>query len=138
MARFDPAELPEETKTFLTERHLASLTTLRPDGSPHVTPVGFTFDAATGVVRVITFAGSTKARNVAAQPGARAAVCQIDGARWLTLEGTAHLRDSAAVNTEAEARYAQRYRVPKSRPDRVTIEITVDRVLGGARGALGS
>ena len=30
---------------FLTERHLATLTTLRPDGTPHVVPVGFTYDA---------------------------------------------------------------------------------------------
>ena len=30
--------------TFLTERHLATLTPLRADGSPHVVPVGVTFD----------------------------------------------------------------------------------------------
>ena len=32
----DPHDLPESVLEFLTERHLATLTTLRQDGSPHV------------------------------------------------------------------------------------------------------
>ena len=36
---------PPMSLDFLTERHLATLTTLRRDGSPHVVPVGFTYDA---------------------------------------------------------------------------------------------
>ena len=39
---YDPSDLPEEALTFLEERHLATLTTLRADGSPHVVAVGFT------------------------------------------------------------------------------------------------
>ena len=70
--------------TFLTERHLATLTTLRADGSPHVVPVGVTFDAATRTARVITSGGSAKARHVGAGHG-RVAVCQVDGRRWATL-----------------------------------------------------
>ena len=37
----DPAALARDALDFLTERHLATLTTLRRDGSPHVVPVGF-------------------------------------------------------------------------------------------------
>ena len=37
--------LPADVLDFLTERHLATLTTLRRDGTPHVVPVGFTYDA---------------------------------------------------------------------------------------------
>ena len=48
---------------FLTERHLATLTTLRADGSPHVVPVGFTYDPETRTARVITSGDSVKARN---------------------------------------------------------------------------
>ena len=51
-----PADLTPEMIRFLRERHLATLTTLRPDGSPHVVPVGFTYDEEKQVVRVITFA----------------------------------------------------------------------------------
>lgn len=126
----DPAQLPDEVTAFLTERHLATLTTLRPDGSPHVVAVGFTWDAAAGLARVISFAPSRKARNLVASPGSRAAVCQVDGGRWLTLEGPAVVTDDPDRVAEAVRRYAGRYRQPKERDDRVAIEITVDRVLG--------
>ena len=129
---YDPADLPDEVLAFLTERHLATLTTLRPDGSPHVVAVGFSWDDAAGLARVITFAPSRKARNLLERPGTRAAVCQVDGGRWLTMEGTARVTDEATAVAEAVRRYADRYRQPGEREDRVAIEITVDRVLGRA------
>lgn len=128
----DPTDLPDDVLAFLTERHLATLTTLRPDGSPHVVPVGFTYEPEARLVRVITFAPSKKARNLVASPGSRAAVSQVDGGRWLTLEGTAVVTDDPARVAEAVARYAERYRQPGERDDRVAIELTVDRVLGRA------
>jgi PPOX class probable F420-dependent enzyme len=127
----DPHDLAPELLTFLTERHLATLTTLRADGSPHVVPVGVTFDPATATARVITSGGSAKARHVRAGQS-RVAVCQVDGRRWVTLEGTAVVRDDAASVADAEARYARRYRQPRENPARVVVEISVDRVLGNA------
>ena len=127
----DPHDLAPELLTLLTERHLATLTTLRADGSPHVVPVGVTFDPATATARVITSGSSAKARHVRAGQG-RVAVCQVDGRRWLTLEGTAVVRDDPASVADAETRYAQRYRQPRENPARVVIEISVDRVLGNA------
>ncbi|HWH34316.1 MAG TPA: PPOX class F420-dependent oxidoreductase [Acidimicrobiales bacterium] len=126
----DPRRLPDEVHDFLAERHLASLTTLRADGSPHVVPVGFTFDARAGVVRVITGAASQKAAN--ARRGGRAAVCQIDGGRWLALEGEVALSADPDRVALAVAAYTTRYRPPRDNPDRVALEITVDRVLGRA------
>ena len=117
---------------FLTERHLATLTTLRADGSPHVVPVGVTYDAAARTARVITSGSSVKARHVREGHG-RVAVCQVDGRRWLTLEGTAVVRDDAVSVADAEARYAVRYRQPRENPTRVVLEISVDRILGNAR-----
>jgi PPOX class probable F420-dependent enzyme len=127
----NPADLAPTTLEFLTERHLATLTTLRADGSPHVVPVGVTFDAATATARVITSGTSAKARHVR-DGQARVAVCQVDGAKWLTLEGTAVVKDDAASVADAVERYAQRYRQPRENPARVVIEISVDRVLGNA------
>jgi len=121
-------EVTPEMAAFLAERHLATLTTLRADGSPHVVPVGFSYDSQAGVVRIITFAGSVKARNAAR--GGRAAVSQVDGGRWATLEGMIHLRTDPASVSAAVAGYASRYRQPGERVDRVAIEITVDRVMG--------
>ncbi len=126
----DPTALPPEVTEFLTERHLATLTTLRADASPHVVAVGFTYSAEERLVRVITFAHSVKARNAAR--GGRAAVCQVDGGRWLTLEGEVRVTADPAEVAEAVARYTTRYREPKERADRVAIEIAVDRILGRA------
>ncbi|GAB2583551.1 TIGR03618 family F420-dependent PPOX class oxidoreductase [Streptomyces capparidis] len=117
---------------FWREYHLCTLTTLRPDGSPHVVPVGVTFAPEAGVARIITNRRSVKARNVAAAaPGrARVAVCQVDRGRWATLEGTAVVRSEPEAVAEAERRYAERYRVPSPNPERVVIEIAVERALG--------
>ncbi len=125
----DLDDLPDGLLALLTERHLATLTTLRADGSPHVVPVGVTYDAATRTARVITSGTSAKARHVRAGRS-RVAVCQVDGRRWVTLEGTAVVRDDPAAVADAEARYARRYRTPRENPARVVLEISVDRVLG--------
>ena len=124
----DPSALPAPALEFLAERHLATLTTLRPDGSPHVVAIAFTWDPNGGMVRIITSARSRKVRNL--QHGGRAVVCQVEGPRWLSLEGTARVRDHPAIVADAEARYADRYAPPSPNPERVVIEIEVDRVLG--------
>jgi PPOX class probable F420-dependent enzyme len=124
----DPAALPDGATTFLRERHLATLTTLRADGSPHVVAVGFTWDADRRRVRVITSGDSVKAANAAR--GGRAAVCQVDGRRWLTLEGTARVLTGPAEVADAEERYAARYRRPRPNPRRVVLVLDVDRALG--------
>jgi PPOX class probable F420-dependent enzyme len=117
---------------FWRERRLATLSTVRPDGTPHVVPVGVTLDAEAGLARVITSGDSHKARQVlAAGPaGAAVAVCQVDGRRWSTLEGRAIVRADADSVADAERRYAERYRQPRVNPRRVVLEIAVSRVLG--------
>ena len=125
----DPAALPEEVMAFLTERHLATLTTLRADGSPHVVAVGFTWDAVAGLARVITNGTSRKVAHVR-QGSPRAVVAQVDGPRWLSLEGVPIVSHDPERVAEAVRRYALRYRQPAVNPARVVIEIAVDRVLG--------
>ena len=127
----DLDHLSPPTLEFLTERHLATLTTLRPDGTPHVAPVGVTYDPRTRLARVITSGGSAKARHVRAGQR-RVAVCQVDGRRRLTLEGTAPVADDAASVRAAERRDAERYRQPRENSRRVVLEISVDRILGNA------
>jgi F420H(2)-dependent biliverdin reductase len=124
--------LPTEVVDFLTERHLATLTTLRRDGSPHVVPVGFTYDASTRLARVITGGGSVKARN-AGRPGAVAAICQVDGARWLTVSGPIRVATDAEAIADAVARYAARYRQPRVNPERVALIIEVETMMGTSR-----
>jgi PPOX class probable F420-dependent enzyme len=128
----DPDQLDDATMAFLRERHLATLTTLRPDGSPHVVAVGFSYDPDARVARVITWATSQKAINAGRMEaaGQRAAVCQVDGGRWLALEGPVRLVTGTDGVRPGVDGYAKRYQQPKERDDRVVIEIDVDRILG--------
>jgi predicted pyridoxine 5'-phosphate oxidase superfamily flavin-nucleotide-binding protein len=96
----DPHHLAPEVLAFLAERHLATLTTLRPDGTPHVVAVGFSWDDEAGLVRVITNGTSRKAAHVRA--------------------GSPHVVAVGSCGT----------REPADNPARVVIEIAVDRVLG--------
>ncbi|MFE3265982.1 pyridoxamine 5'-phosphate oxidase family protein [Streptomyces sp. NPDC059215] len=124
----DPAYL-----AFWRERHLCTLTTLRADGSPHVVPVGVTYDPQAGLARVITRGTSAKAKHVTAAgaEGARVAVCQVDERRWATLEGRATVSADPSRVAEAERRYAERYgRTPSPNPARVVIEISLTSALG--------
>lgn len=120
--------LTAEGLEFVTVRHLATLSSIRPDGTPHVVPVGFTWDADTSLVRVIASGTSYKARLAA--HGGRVAVCQVDGRHWLTFEGTVALSNDPERVADAVRRYAERYRVPRENPARVVLEIAVDRLLG--------
>lgn len=125
----DVADLAgEPAASRLAARHLATLATLRTDGTPHLVPVGFTYDAATGLARVICSDDTQKVRNV--ERSGRAAVSQFDGPLWLTLEGTARINRDPAGVAEAERRYGARYGGPRPNPRRVVIEIQVTRVLG--------
>jgi general stress protein 26 len=80
---------------------------------------------------VITSGTSAKAGHIRSGQQ-RVAVCQVDGRRWVTLEGSAVVRNDPAAVADAVARYAQRYRQPRENPARVVLEISVDRVLGNA------
>lgn len=119
---------PDELLAFWTERHLLTLSTLRPDGRPHAVPVGVALDHDERCAWAITSGTSLKVRNLEAGTGLLAA-CQVDGRRWSTLEGRGTvLRDPASVR-RAEEQYAVRYRTPRVNPERVAVRIEVDRFL---------
>lgn len=126
--------LTPEQVVFLTERHLATLTTLRPDGSPHVVPVAPTWDREARLLRITTQDGSAKVCNVehhlARGAAARGAVCQVHGGRWLTLEGTLTVSRDPDEVADAERRHAIRFHPLEHDPERVVLRLEVDRVLG--------
>jgi PPOX class probable F420-dependent enzyme len=131
----DPRSPAPGYLAFWREYHLCTLTTPRPDGSPHVVPVGVTYDPRAGLARVIANTTSAKVRHVrAAGPGgARVAVCQVEGRTWATLEGVATVSDDPERVAEAVRRYAERYsRTPAPNPDRIVIEIALTRAMGNA------
>jgi F420H(2)-dependent biliverdin reductase len=121
-------DLTADEIDFLTERHLGTLTTLRPDGTPHVVAIAFTYDD--GAVSIISSDGTQKIVNI--EERRRAVVCQVDGRRWLALEGDAEVLRNPDAVAEGERLFEQRYRPVRVNPDRVVIRFAVDRVLGKA------
>ncbi|WP_445257502.1 PPOX class F420-dependent oxidoreductase [Nocardioides aurantiacus] len=119
---------------FWRERHLCSVTTLRRDGSPHVVPMGIAVDPSAdgtgGFAWGITSGSSQKVANLRAGVDPRVAVCQVDGRRWSTVEGTAEVLDDPDAVAEAVRRYAERYRQPRENPARVALRITLTSVIG--------
>ncbi|QWC84200.1 TIGR03618 family F420-dependent PPOX class oxidoreductase [Nocardioidaceae bacterium] len=132
-AHADWTSLPADLLAFWRERHLTTLTTLRADGRPHVVPVGCVLDTDRRCAWVITSGDSVKARHLGARPDGPVAVCQVDGGRWSTLEGTARVLGDAASVAYAEQRYAERYRVPRENPARVALRIEVGAILHSRR-----
>jgi PPOX class probable F420-dependent enzyme len=111
---------------FLVERHLATLSTLGRNDRIHAVPVGFTWED--GVVRVIGSRGSQKFVN--AERRGRASVCSVDGRRWISFEGSARVLDTPEDVAHAVELYTARYRAPRVNPERVVLEMRVERVLG--------
>lgn len=121
-------DLTPEGERFVTDYHLATLSTVGPGGLLHVVAVGFTL--ADGLVRIITSDGSQKVRNI--ERDARATVAQVAGPQWLSFAGHARvLREADAVARAVEL-YTSRYRPPRPNATRVVIELTPERVLGSA------
>jgi F420H(2)-dependent biliverdin reductase len=126
---------PQGLLDFWTERHLCTLTTLRPDGMPHVVPVGVTLDVEQRCAWVITSRASRKVRNLA--HSGRLAACQVDGRHWSKIEGHGEVRTDEDSVRRAVERYATRYRTPKPNPERVAVRIEVERFLVSASFAHG-
>jgi PPOX class probable F420-dependent enzyme len=118
--------ITDEARAFLSEYHLATLSTLGRGDRIHSVPVGITYQD--GVVRIIGSRGTQKFLN--AERSGRASVNTVDGRRWISFEGAARVNEDPDAVAHAVALYAARYRQPAPNPQRVVLEITVERVLG--------
>ena len=121
-------DLTPDMVAFWRERHLCTVTTLRADGSPHVVPLGVALDPEARVAWAITTTGTQKAVNLARNP--RFAACQVDRARWATIEGRAEVVADEDTVAEAVRRYAERYQEPRVNPRRVALRVAITRVVG--------
>ena len=92
--------------------------------------IAFAYEAEDGAVSIICGDGTQKVRNI--ERTGRAAVCQLDGPRWLTLEGPAQVVRDAPGIASAVSAFEARFRPARENPTRVAIRIEVDRILGGA------
>lgn len=120
--------LTDAATRFVTERHLAILSTLGHRGGIHSVPVGFTVEG--GLLRIITSDGTQKVRNV--ERGGTATVAQVHEGQWISFAGQAQVNREADAVAHAVALYAARYRQPRVNPSRVVIEISIDKLMGSA------
>ena len=89
------ARIDERHAGLLKARNLAAVTTLRADGTPHVTPTWADWDGEH--VLVNTVRGHAKTRHLEANP--QAAVLVVDRADpffWVAISGPAELVDEGA------------------------------------------
>ena len=86
---------------FVAEHRWGVLATLRRDGRPQLSNVGYSWDD--GLVRISVTADRAKTRNLAADPRATLHVTSADFWSYVVVEGTAQLTPPAADPHDATA-----------------------------------
>ena len=126
----DLKKLPEKLLAALRAPLYAMLTTLHPDGSPHVVCVCMTFEVNHRTARVIALRSSVKVANLRTNKSVSLSMQDGEG-RWATFEGDGCIRENRASVEEAVRQHRLRYdRKTSFSPDFVAIEIQVKRIIG--------
>ncbi len=81
---------------FVAENRWGVLATLRRNGRPQLSNVGYAYDTDAGIIRISVTADRAKTRNLAADPRATLHVASKDFWTWVAVEGTAELTPVAA------------------------------------------
>jgi PPOX class probable F420-dependent enzyme len=100
---------PDETHTklapadlaVLASTHLGVLITLKPDGRPQSSNIGYMYDEATKRVSISTTANRFKVANLRRDPRASLHVMAADGWGWAAAEATAILTPIAQERDDA-------------------------------------
>ena len=126
------AQLTDRQREFIAENpYVGSVTTLRPDGSPHSTIVWV--DADDGVVTFNTAVGRAKERYLRRDPRAAIMVVHPDNAyQWLSVSGPVELTTEGAdaqIDHLAK-KYLGKDEYPWRNPEetRITVRITPEKV----------
>ncbi|MGY1709402.1 PPOX class F420-dependent oxidoreductase [Geodermatophilus sp. SYSU D00758] len=88
---------------FLAEHRWAVLATVKRDGRPQLSNVGYALDREQGLVRVSVTADRAKTRNLERDPRVTLHVSSADFWSWVAVEGTAELTPVAADPHDATA-----------------------------------
>lgn len=119
--------IPEHLDDFWNAPRLATLGTVRADGSPHLTPVKAMRAGAEFLV--LTRPATVKARNVVRS--GRASIAEHTSSLWATGEGEAVITDDPDALARARAAYEERYGRPDTWGTCVML-LRPDRLLHGA------
>ena len=86
---------------FVAEHRWGVLATVKSDGRPQLSNVGYFFDPESQVVRVSVTADRAKTRNLERDPRVTLHVASKDFWTWVAVEGTADLTPEAADPNDA-------------------------------------
>ena len=86
----------EQHLGFLAGRRWGVLTTLKRDGRPQLSNVGYAYDPQSRLIRVSVTADRAKTRNLQRDPRVTLHVSSDDFWSWVAVEGTAELTPVAA------------------------------------------
>jgi PPOX class probable F420-dependent enzyme len=81
---------------FLAQNRWGVLATIKRDGRPQLSNVGYAYDPQAQVIRVSVTADRAKTRNLQADPRVTLHVASKDFWTWVAVEGTAELTPVAA------------------------------------------
>jgi PPOX class probable F420-dependent enzyme len=81
---------------FVAENRWGVLATIRSDGRPQLSNVGYAYDTETGLIRVSVTDTRAKTRNLRADPRVTLHVASKDFWTWVAVEGAAELTPVAA------------------------------------------
>ena len=81
---------------FVAENRWGVLATVKRDGRPQLSNVGYAYDAEQQLFRISVTANRAKTRNLAADPRVTLHVTSKDFWTWVAVEGTAELTPVAA------------------------------------------
>jgi PPOX class probable F420-dependent enzyme len=98
----------DDHRAFLAERRYATLATVDPDGSVHLTPVWYLFDGERFLFE--SFSGSRKVQNLERNPAASVVVdARAPGhERWVAASGTVEIvggDEAQSLNADIRRRY---------------------------------
>src|SRR5947207_1531934 len=124
------AQLTDKQRQFIAENpYVGTVTTLRPDGSPHSTIVWVDWDG--GDVLFNTAAGRVKARNLERDLRVSVLVAdRADGYRWVGVRGAAELTSEGAdehIDKLARKYTGEGWR-PKPDERRLLVRVRPERV----------
>jgi PPOX class probable F420-dependent enzyme len=83
-------------RAFVAENRWGVLATVKGDGRPHLSNVGYAYDTAADLIRVSVTADRAKTRNLQRDPRVTLHVASKDFWTWAAVEGTAELTPVAA------------------------------------------
>ena len=82
--------------SFVAERHWGVFATIKTDGRPHLSNVGYAYDSETQLFRISVTDSRAKTRNLRRDPRVTLHVSSKDFWTWVAVEGTAELTPVAA------------------------------------------